>query len=147
MHSFPQYHQILTPDYDVGCKRRIFDTDWYPSLVDPRLELTTLGLESINNTAATLAPSQKTHPSEAHKDGREIPCDIIILANGFEVSGRRLKRRKFNSVFDKRGAPQMYKGTALDGFLNFLLCLALIHLADTQVSSWAWRIRSLMLFG
>ncbi|KAK1238247.1 hypothetical protein MKX08_002826 [Trichoderma sp. CBMAI-0020] len=79
-----RYHQILTPDYEVGCKRRIFDTDWYPSLADPRLELTTLGLKSISSNTAILAPSQKTHPSEAHKDEREVPCDVIILANGFE---------------------------------------------------------------
>ncbi|KAL7917226.1 hypothetical protein ACQKWADRAFT_326084 [Trichoderma austrokoningii] len=121
-----KYHQILTPDYDVGCKRRIFDTDWYPSLSDPRLELTTLGLKSINNTVATLAPSPKTHSSEAHTIEREIPCDVIILANGFEVSRWfhpltvvGLNGESLNSVFDKRGGPQMYKGTALDGFPNF----------------------------
>lgn len=126
MRLFLQYHRILTPDYDVGCKRRIFDTDWYPSLADPRLELTTLGLKSISNNTAILAPSQKTHPSEAHKDEREIPCDVIILANGFEVSRWfhpltivGLNGENLNSVFDKRGGPQMYKGTALDGFPNF----------------------------
>lgn len=126
MHSFLQYQQILTPDYDVGCKRRIFDTDWLPSLADPRLELTTLGLKSINSTSAILAPSRKTHPSEAQVDEREIPCDIIILANGFEVSRWfhplkvvGLNGESLDFVFDKRGGPQMYKGTALDGFPNF----------------------------
>ncbi|KAJ4857998.1 flavin-binding monooxygenase-like domain-containing protein [Trichoderma breve] len=101
-----KYHQILTPNYDVGCKRRIFDTDWFPSLSDPRLELTTLGLKSMEE--------------------REIPCDVIILANGFEVSSWfhplmvvGLDGKSLNSVFDKRGGPQMYKGTALDGFPNF----------------------------
>ncbi|KAF3067905.1 Baeyer-Villiger monooxygenase [Trichoderma lentiforme] len=121
-----KYHQILTPNYDVGCKRRIFDTDWFSSLSDPRLELTTLGLKSVNSTAAMLAPSRKTHPSEAQMEEREIPCDVIILANGFEVSSWfhplmvvGLDGKSLNSVFDKRGGPQMYKGTALDGFPNF----------------------------
>ncbi|RFU77502.1 fad nadp-binding domain-containing [Trichoderma arundinaceum] len=121
-----KYHQILTPNYDVGCKRRIFDTDWYPSLADPRIELTTLALKSVNSNSAILAPSQKTHPSETHKGEKEIPCDVIILANGFEVSNWfhplevvGLNGESLNSVFGKRGGPQMYKGTALDGFPNF----------------------------
>ncbi|KAL7904994.1 hypothetical protein GGI35DRAFT_489237 [Trichoderma velutinum] len=121
-----KYHQILTPNYDVGSKRRIFDTDWFPSLADPRLELTTLGLKSVNSTSAILAPSRKTHPSEAQMDTKEIPCDVIILANGFEVSSWLhplmivgLNGRSLNSVFDERGGPQMYKRTALDEFPNF----------------------------
>ncbi|PON21919.1 hypothetical protein TGAM01_v209175 [Trichoderma gamsii] len=118
-----EYQQILTSDYDIGCERRIFDIDWYPSLADPRLELTTLGLKSNSDNAAILAPCRKTHPSEADKDEREIPRDVIVLANGFEVSRWfhpltvvGVNGQNLDSVFDSRGGPQMYKGSALNGF-------------------------------
>lgn len=70
-----------------------------------------------------LGPSEKTHSSEADKSEREIPCDVIILANGFQVNRWfhpleivGLENETLTSLFEKRGGPQMYKGTAMDGF-------------------------------
>jgi acyl dehydratase len=109
---------MLTPDYGVGCKRRIFDADWLQGLNDPRLELTTLPLTSISAHTVTLGKT----PS----DQTTIPADVIILANGFEVlrwfhplsvTGRSGKT--LQEVFDERGGPQMYLGAAMDGFPNF----------------------------
>lgn len=82
----------------------------------------------MNGTSAVLAPTKKTHPSEAQTGEKEVPCDVIILANGFEVSNWfhplevvGSNGESLNSVFSKRGGPQMYKGTALDGFPNFIV--------------------------
>ena len=56
-----KYHEILTPDYGVGCKRRIFDATWLPCLNDPLIELTTLPLTSIGENTVTLGPG-RTYP-------------------------------------------------------------------------------------
>jgi hypothetical protein len=126
-----KYHEILTPDYGVGCKRRIFDATWFPGLNDSNIELTTLPLTSISEKSVTLGPG-RTYPdpkdtnSSAPTHEVTIPADVIILANGFDVTkwlhpleihGRGGK--KLHDVFDERGGAQMYMGTALDGFPNF----------------------------
>ena len=126
-----KYHEILTPNYSVCCKRRIFDAAWLPSLNDPTIELTTLPLTGIGEKSVTLGPG-RTYPdprdtsSLAPTHQATIPADVIILANGFdttqwlhplEITGRDGK--KLHDVFDERGGPQMYMGMALDGFPNF----------------------------
>jgi cation diffusion facilitator CzcD-associated flavoprotein CzcO len=56
-----KYHEILTPNYGVGCKRRIFDATWLPGLNDPSIELTTLPLTGIGEKTVTLGPG-RTYP-------------------------------------------------------------------------------------
>ncbi|TVY82411.1 Baeyer-Villiger monooxygenase [Lachnellula suecica] len=125
-----KYHEILTPDYGVGCKRRIFDASWFPGLNDPRIELTTMPLTSVSSNSVTLGPG-RTYPGppkEGAKESEEVsvPADVIVLANGFqttewlhpiEVTGRNGK--KIHDVWAERGGPQMYMGLAMDGFPNF----------------------------
>lgn len=67
----------------------------------------------------------KTHVSERQEGERTVPADVIILANGFEVSRwfhplevQGEGGKSLQSVFDERGGPQMYLGTAVDGFPN-----------------------------
>jgi cation diffusion facilitator CzcD-associated flavoprotein CzcO len=126
-----KYHEILTPNYGVGCKRRIFDASWFPGLNDSTIVLTTLPLTSVGEKTVTLGPG-RTYPDPSHTTSSApthevtIPADVIILANGFdttqwlhplEITGRDGK--KLHDVFDERGGPQMYMGMALDGFPNF----------------------------
>ncbi|KAF4632931.1 hypothetical protein G7Y89_g5190 [Cudoniella acicularis] len=126
-----KYHEILTPNYGVGCKRRIFDDTWFPALNDPRLELTTMPLKSISSKAVTLGPG-RTYPegqdSKMPEGEVTLPADVIILANGFEttqflhpldVTGRG--GAKINEIWADRGGPQMYMSTAIDGFPNFFM--------------------------
>ena len=126
-----KYHEILTPDYGVGCKRRIFDSSWFPGLHDAAIELTTLPLTGIGEKSVTLGPGRTYPPqsrttSSAPNHEVTIPADVIILANGFEttkwlhpldITGRH--GRKLHDVFDEQGGASMYMGMALDGFPNF----------------------------
>ena len=124
-----KYHEMLSPDYSVGCKRRISDATWYPGLHDPAVELTTLSLTSISEDAVTLGPQAHSDPKSTDSTATSevtLPTDVIILANGFQVTkwlhsidiiGRGGK--SLHDVFDDRGGPQMYMGTAMDGFPNF----------------------------
>jgi len=128
-----KYHEILTPDYGVGCKRRIFDASWFPGLNDPRIELTTLPITSIQPREVTLGPGRsypdpKDETSSVSKEQVKLPADVIILANGFDVTTwlHPLKvigkgGKLLHDVWDERGGPQAYMGAAMDGFPNFFI--------------------------
>lgn len=119
-----KYHEILTPDYGVGCKRRIFDKRWLKSLNDPKIELTTMPLTRLTENGVILGPGL-LYPKNASKEDypeREVPADIIVLANGFDttrwlhplrVVGRGGK--DLVELMEERGGAQAYQGTAMDG--------------------------------
>ncbi|OJD38561.1 flavin-binding monooxygenase [Diplodia corticola] len=126
-----KYHEMLTPDYGVGCKRRIFDATWFPGLKDSRIELTTQPLTAVNEKSVTLGPG-RVYPKRSEKEEEEaertIPADIIVMANGFDttkwlhplkVVGR--DGQDLVEVMEQRGGPQAYQGTAMDGFPNFFM--------------------------
>lgn len=132
--SVPEkYHEMLTPDYGVGCKRRIFDETWFPSLSNPAIELTTLPLTSIQPKGVTLGPG-RTYPdpqdrnSKVPSEERKLPADVIVLANGFEVKTwlHPLKivgkdGRLLSDVWEERGGAQAYMGSTMDGFPNLFI--------------------------
>lgn len=124
-----KYHEILTPNYSLGCKRRVIDSAWYVSLQAPNVELTTLALTSVQSKSVTLGP-KRHYPPDSSEAGevREIPADVIILANGYEtnrwlhplrVIGRHGK--DLESVWNERGGAQAYLGVAMDQFPNFFM--------------------------
>ncbi|KAJ5150600.1 uncharacterized protein N7500_010789 [Penicillium coprophilum] len=125
-----EYHEILTPDYSLGCKRRILDGTWYRSLNAPNVELTTQPLTRVNAKSVILGPGRHYPPqnSDDADEVREIPADVIILANGFEtnqwlhplkVIGR--KGKDLEEVWAERGGAQAYQGIAMDSFPNFFM--------------------------
>ncbi|KAF2706664.1 FAD/NAD(P)-binding domain-containing protein [Pleomassaria siparia CBS 279.74] len=124
-----KYHEILTPNYGVGCKRRIFDKRWLTSLNDPKIELTTKPLANVKEHSVVLGPGVVYPPdSNDRSPEKEIPADIIVLANGFDttrwlhplrVSGKDGK--DLVEVMEERGGAQAYQGTAMDGFPNFFM--------------------------
>ncbi|KAL8781921.1 MAG: hypothetical protein Q9194_000114 [Teloschistes cf. exilis] len=130
-----KYHEILTPDYSIGCKRRIFDAHWLPSLNDPKIELTTKPITKVSSNSITIGPG-RTYPdpantnSKAPTDEETIPADVIVLGNGFEVTTwlHPLKIRGkggvyMQDVWDERGGPQAYYGLAMDGFPNLFFVI------------------------
>ena len=124
-----KYHDLLTPDYAIGCKRIIFDNGWYASMRNPKFSLSTQPLTSIQEKGVTLGPG-RSYPknSKLPSDEVHIPADTIILANGFDVStwlhplkvyGKEGKL--LSDVWSERGGAQGYMGTAMDGFPNFFI--------------------------
>jgi cation diffusion facilitator CzcD-associated flavoprotein CzcO len=120
-----KYHDLLTPHYSVGCKRRVFDSVWLPSLNDPKINLTTQPLSAITEDGIVLGKTEKG-PNTKDAEEKTIPTDIIVLANGYEAH-HWLHPLKMTGIGGKdlietmmeRGGPQAYQGTALDGFPNF----------------------------
>ncbi|MCJ1475616.1 hypothetical protein MMC13_004279 [Lambiella insularis] len=128
-----KYHEILTPDYGVGCKRRIFDEYWLRSMNDPKYNLTTQPLTEVKPKSVILGPG-RTYPDSTKSDSPtptdevELPADVIILANGFDISTwlhplkvRGREGKLLQDVWDERGGAQAYLGTAVDGFPNFFV--------------------------
>ncbi|KAF1814221.1 FAD/NAD(P)-binding domain-containing protein [Eremomyces bilateralis CBS 781.70] len=127
-----KYHDMLTPDYGVGCKRRVFDATWFPGLNDSKIELTTQPLTRVQEDGVVIGPgSLYAGPGKSEEElkalgpERKIDADIIVLANGFEaynwfhpleIIGRDGKT--LYDVWDERGGPQAYLGAAMDGFPN-----------------------------
>ncbi|OBT64573.1 hypothetical protein VE03_06369 [Pseudogymnoascus sp. 23342-1-I1] len=129
-----KYHEacILTPDYGVCCKRLVIDGNWFKSLNDERVVLSTRPLTRIHEDRVTLGPirgSEMIGDRKVAANSTEvIGTDVIILANGFEtlnwlhpleVIGR--SGQSLEEVFHERGGPQMYMGSAMDGFPNFFV--------------------------
>lgn len=126
-----KYHEMLTPNYGLGCKRRVLEGEWLSCLQQPNIELTTKPLQSIQPKGVTLGPGRHYPPvSEVENDvspeTAEIPADAIILSNGYEtksylhplrIHGRGGK--EIQDVWHERGGPQAYMGVAMDGFPNF----------------------------
>ena len=128
-----EYWDILRPNYSVGCKRQIYDAYWLPSLNDPRIQLTTRPLTSVQALGVTLGPihdaqskSRTVDHVRSKSDSVEVPANVIVLANGFEVqtwlAPTRIVGRlgqELQQVWNDRGGAQAYLGVAHDGFPNF----------------------------
>lgn len=94
--------------------------------------LSTRPLTHIHEDRVTLGPIHESQILEDVKvvanSTEVIRADVIILANGFEtlnwlhpleVIGRGGK--SLEEVYNERGGPQMYMGSAMDGFPNFFV--------------------------
>ncbi|KAF9875446.1 hypothetical protein CkaCkLH20_07266 [Colletotrichum karsti] len=112
-----KYHDKLIPDFELGCKRRIFDSGYLKSLHsenfdlvdDPVLEIVSQGIRT--------------------KDG-VIEAGIIVVANGFvtnnAVGGLKVIGRSGNTIdqhWESMGGPEAYNCTVLSDFPNFFCLL------------------------
>ena len=128
-----KYHKMLTPDYDIGCKRRIFDAEWYKGMSSPKYRLTTQHLTRVTPNGVVVGPGRAYPPESIECDAastaeEEIKADVIVLANGFDtaeylqpltIKGKGGK--SMHDVWRERGGSQAYLGSAMDGFPNFFM--------------------------
>ncbi|KAI4699302.1 hypothetical protein J4E81_005196 [Alternaria sp. BMP 2799] len=120
-----KYHDIMTPDYPYGCKRRVFDTEWLPSMQNSKFTLTNRPIQAVDGKELVLGADGKATSGQ-----QRINADVIILANGFEatrwlhplsVYGR--DGAALQEVWKQRGGPAAYMGMAIDGFPNFFIAV------------------------
>lgn len=111
-----KYHDILVPDFELGCKRKIADPNYLESLHRPNVELIPEGLQRITTDGIVSA------------SGRVDEYDIIVLATGFKVSQfltpMHIVGSDGNSLDQQwrecRGA-QAYLGTFVHNFPNLAI--------------------------
>ncbi|KAJ4287120.1 hypothetical protein N0V88_007742 [Collariella sp. IMI 366227] len=113
-----KYHDLLIPDFEVGCKRRIFDSNYLQSLNADNITLT-------NEKAVEILPKAVRMQS-----GKVIDADVLVLANGFVTNqylgGIELIGRNGETLekhWDSFGGPEAYNCTSLSSFPNMFFLL------------------------
>lgn len=109
-----KYHEVLVPEFALGCKRRIFDPNYLSSLHLDHVDLIAEGIREVTETGII------------SESGYEEDFDIIILATGFQVSNfltpMQIVGKTGTAIKDqwesKKGA-QAYMGTFVHNFPNF----------------------------
>jgi cation diffusion facilitator CzcD-associated flavoprotein CzcO len=108
----PELRRKLTPDYEIGCKRVLITSDFYPALTRPNVELVASGLREVREGSVVA------------EDGTERAVDVIVFATGFETSDspilERIRGRGGRSLDEIwAGRPRFHRATTIAGFPNF----------------------------
>ena len=106
--------EVLTPDYEFGCKRILLSDDYYSAIQRSNVELVTDGIESIT------ADGLKT------RNGQQHIVDCIVLATGFKswdfLAPMRVEGEDGALLSEVWGdAPEAYLGIAVAGFPNLFI--------------------------
>ncbi|KAL2830915.1 hypothetical protein BDW59DRAFT_177602 [Aspergillus cavernicola] len=112
-----KYWPLLVPEYEIGCKRRVFDKAKYiPCLQDDKLYLTNDPIVRIRESSVVT------------RSGRSYAADTIVLATGFslthwnvEVRGRASRSREEH--WNEFGYIEAYQSIGMNGFPNFFYVL------------------------
>jgi cation diffusion facilitator CzcD-associated flavoprotein CzcO len=107
----PALRAKLTPDFEIGCKRILITSVWYPALNQPNVDVETSPITEIREHAVVTA------------DGVEHEVDAIVCATGFHVSdppvSGRIKGRDGRSLAETWGdSPRAYRGLTTTNFPN-----------------------------
>ncbi|KAJ5898761.1 hypothetical protein N7495_003505 [Penicillium taxi] len=73
-HAPERYRPLLTPEHDLGCRRRILDNKYIRSLYSPKVQL-------VKDTITKVGPKSLITAS-----GKQHEVDFIILATGFQFT-------------------------------------------------------------
>lgn len=111
-----KYHDVLLPDYKIGCKRMILDCGY---------------LESLHRDNVHLVNDQIDHVSKraVHtKDGQTYPADVIIAATGYDITKGAMNlpirgQDKSETILDRwrREGVSAYETILLDKCPNLFL--------------------------
>ena len=110
----PELIAKATPDYEIGCKRILFTSDWYPTLTRANVELVGGTVERVTANGVIGA------------DGIEREADTIIFGTGFHshnfvapMAVRGLDGLGLNEFWAQR--PEAFLGTTITGFPNMFV--------------------------
>ncbi|PGH12585.1 hypothetical protein AJ79_04206 [Helicocarpus griseus UAMH5409] len=113
-----KYHDLLIPDFEIGCKRRIFDSAGYLT-----------SLNAANITLTNEKPLEILH-NGIKSDKGFIEADVIVLATGFQTNEflhkTEIVGRDGLSIKDywaRYPGPVAYNSSAVSGFPNFFMLL------------------------
>ncbi len=71
----PVKRAALTPDYELGCKRTLFSSDYYPALARENVQILPEGISAV------------TESGVISESGQVCDVDTIIYATGFHAHG------------------------------------------------------------
>jgi cation diffusion facilitator CzcD-associated flavoprotein CzcO len=107
----PELRRKLTPRFEIGCKRILITSSWYPALNRANVDVETSPIVEIRESAIVTA------------DGAEHEVDAIVCATGFHVTdppaGAIFHGRDGRSLAETWGAsPRAYRGVTTANFPN-----------------------------
>ncbi len=130
----PALRATLTPHYEIGCKRRLISSDFYPALSAPTV---TVEHSPIERTDGALAIGAS---------GRAHEVDVIVFATGFRTSEQpyaALVHGRTESLAEHwAGGMRAFASTAVAGFPNMFVLdgpnaglghNSAVHMIETQV--------------
>ncbi|RMZ80663.1 hypothetical protein DV738_g2678, partial [Chaetothyriales sp. CBS 135597] len=113
-----ELQDALIPNFELGCKRRIFDPGYLDSLHDPRVHVETRRATQVLPEGIRLS------------DGTVLEADVIVLANGFRTNyfldSMKVTGENGKTVTDhwqQFGGAEAYNCSVLSGFPNFFIIL------------------------
>jgi cation diffusion facilitator CzcD-associated flavoprotein CzcO len=106
----PELREKIIPKYTIGCKRMLFSSRWYPTLVrdnvqvinDRIAEITETGITVFEELPAVTLPASA--PCSAKTVKKNIPLDVIVYATGFQLTREEAPREYRFEVTGKGGA-------------------------------------------
>ena len=108
-----KYHDLLTPKFQVGAKRRVYDTGYYKALHNPKIHLTNDPCVQIKENSVVT------------KSGAEYPADVIVYANGFQIHEpmvpmviRGKSEEDVRARWKRQGGCRAYMGAMIADFPN-----------------------------
>ncbi|MCY7413112.1 MAG: NAD(P)/FAD-dependent oxidoreductase [Salinibacterium sp.] len=126
----------LTPDYEIGCKRRLISSDYYPTFTTGRASLEPSALDRIED--ATLVAAS----------GARYEVDDVVFATGFESTQQpyadSIRGSEGNTLADHWAhGMTAYASTTVHGFPNLFIVNgpnaglghnSAVHMIETQLS-------------
>jgi len=112
----PAMRAALSPDFDIGCKRVILSSDFYPALMRNSAELVSCPVARIEPDCIVDANDQRR------------PTDLIVLATGFHATdpiprGRLIGRDGRDLGLAWCDGPEAWAGVMVHGFPNLFLLM------------------------
>lgn len=141
----PRLRRKVTPDYEIGCKRVLFSSDWYPALNRPNVDLITDSVSEITAEGVITA------------DGVKYGADVIIYGTGFAatrfLAPMRVTGRDGADLAQLWGsAAKAHLGLAVHGFPNLFTLYgpnsslgvgSIVHILESQFSYVTDAVRTL----
>ena len=132
----PVLRERVTPDYEIGCKRMLPSSDWYPTLAQPNVELVTDAIAEVRARSVVDAA------------GVEREVDAIVFGTGFRVTdhpaAERIRGRGGRLLADDwNGSPRAHLGTTVAGFPNLFFLLgpntglghsSMVYMIESQIA-------------
>ena len=106
----------LTPLYTLGCKRILISDDYYRTLTRDNVDLVTQKISEVRQHSIVSACNT------------ERPCDVLILATGFEAfnvtAGMSIHGRDGRRLADDwADGPEAYRGVTVSGYPNLFFLM------------------------
>jgi len=135
--SDPDLRRKITPGYQMGCKRVLVSSDYYPALARPNVSLVTDAIDRL------------TPAGILDKTGREHPVDVLIFSTGFVaadiICDLHIRGLNGRVLFDEwlNTGPEAHYGITVSGYPNMLFLVgpntglghnSIVHMIESQMN-------------